>query len=72
MTGKPKGRIDPRTTRRRVAWAEFARNQALYAQYRVLGYEGVGPDLETPRDVVIELREEFCRKKEAQRDNTLD
>ena len=72
MTGKVKGPIDPRCTRRRVAWAEFTRNAALYAQYRVVGYEGVGPDLETPRDVVLEMRPEFIARKEAARDRTLD
>lgn len=67
MTGKVKGPIDPRTTRRRVTWEEYARNAGLYAQYRVIGGEGVGPDLETPRAVVLEMRPEFCRAKEAAR-----
>lgn len=62
MTKAP---IDPRTTRRRVSYTEYMRNTALYAQYRIVGSEGVGPDLEHPRDVVLEKKPEFCQRRAA-------
>lgn len=63
MNGKLKAPIDPRTTRRRVPFAEYQRNTALYAQYRILGTEGIGYDLATPRDVVIQKKDEFCVRR---------
>lgn len=51
--------IDPRTTRRRVPYARFTRNSALYAAYRVIGYEGKGVNPDSPEYVVLEKKPEF-------------
>lgn len=49
--------IDPRTTRRRVQTSHFHRNSALYASFRILGYEG--------EFVVLERTKESLEKEAA-------
>ena len=51
--------IDPRTTRRRVPYARYNHNSALYATYRVIGYEGKGVNPDCPEYVVLEKKPEF-------------
>lgn len=56
---KIKQPIDPKTTRRRVPFDKFQGNSGMFAQYRVIGYEGRNPS-DTPQHVVLEKKPEFC------------
>ena len=51
--------VDPRTTRKRVAFEVYKRNSAWYSQYFVCNYEDYVNG--KPRFVLLEKKPEFCR-----------